>query len=91
MRALGGFIRLGGSRSLQFRVDIFNAFNTVVYTGRVTNLQLNSPTDQTVRNPQFNPDGSVIATRTRPQDAGFGAVTGAADLRSIQLQIRLGF
>jgi hypothetical protein len=84
-------IRLGGSRSLQFRVDIFNAFNTVVYTGRVNTLQLNSPTDQTVRNPQFNADGSVIATRTRPQDAGFGAVTGAADLRSIQLQIRLGF
>jgi hypothetical protein len=84
-------IRLGGSRSLQFRVDIFNAFNTVVFTGRQTQLQLNSPTDQTVRNPQFNADGSVIATRLRPQDAGFGAVTGAADLRSIQLQIRLGF
>ena len=56
-----------------------------------TQLQLNSPTDQTVRNPQIQRGWQRHPARTRPQDAGFGAVTGAADLRSIQLQIRLGF
>ena len=90
--AIARNIRLGGARQLQFRVDIFNAFNTVVFTGRQNQLQLNSPTDQTVRNPQFNADGSLNRDAGhRPQDAGFGAVNGAADLRSIQLQIRLGF
>ena len=44
--------RLEGS---QFRLDVFNALNSVIYTGRVTQLQLNSPTDQTVRNAQFKP------------------------------------
>ena len=39
-------IRLGGARQLQLRLDAFNALNTVVYNGRVTQLQLNSPTDQ---------------------------------------------
>lgn len=89
--AIARNIRLGGARQLQFRVDIFNAFNTVNITGRQTQLQLNSPTDQTIRNPQYLADGSLNPARTRPQDAGFGAATGAADLRSIQLQIRLGF
>jgi hypothetical protein len=84
-------IRLGGARLVQFRLDMYNAFNTVIYNGRVTALQLNSPTDQTVRNPQFNADGSPVATRLRPQDAGFGAVTGAQGMRTMQAQIRFQF
>ena len=36
-----------------------NAFNTVVYSGRVTTVQFNSPTDQTVRNSQYLADGSL--------------------------------
>jgi hypothetical protein len=84
-------IRLGGSRQLQFRADIFNAFDIVTITGRNTTLQMNNPVDQTIRNSQFLADGSVNPARVRPQDAGFGAATGAAALRSIQLQIRLQF
>jgi hypothetical protein len=76
---------------VQFRLDMYNAFNTVIYNGRVTALQLNSPTDQTVRNPQFNADGSPVATRLRPQDAGFGGVTGAQAMRTMQAQIRFQF
>ena len=52
--AVARTIRIRGSKDLQFRLDVFNALNTVVYTGRVTQLQLNSPTDPTVRNAQYN-------------------------------------
>ena len=52
---------------------------------------VDSPTDQTVVNPQYNPDGSLVATRVRPADAGFGAATNAFALRSMQAQIRFQF
>ena len=84
-------IRLGGARQIQLRLDAFNALNTVVYSGRVTQLQLNSPTDQTVRNPQYLPNGQVDPSRLTPRNAGFGAVTGAQAMRSIQAQIRFSF
>jgi hypothetical protein len=84
-------IRLGGGRRLDIRFDVFNAFNQVIYTGRQSTLQLNSVTDQTVRNSQFLADGTMDPNRTRPNSAGFGAVTGAATLRNIQLQVRFGF
>ena len=84
-------IRLGGARQIQLRLDAFNALNTVVYNGRVTQLQLNSPTDQTVRNAQYLPNGQVDPNRLTPRNAGFGAVTGAQAMRSIQAQIRFSF
>ena len=89
--AIARNIRLGGSRQIQLRVDIFNALNTVVYNGRVTQVQLNSPTDQTVRNPQYLADGQVDPDRLTPRNAGFGAVTGAQAMRSIQVQLRFAF
>ena len=52
-------IVLGGARQIQLRLDVFNALNTVIYSGRVTQLQLNSPTDQTVRNAQYLPNGEL--------------------------------
>ena len=82
---------LGGSRNLQFRIDLFNAFNAVVYNAFAAQLQLNSPTDQTVRNPQFNADGTLVQTRLTPQNAGFGAATGAQAMRTAQLQLRFQF
>ena len=48
-------------------------------------------TDQTVRNSQFLPDGSVDPTKLLPRNAGFGAVNGAQAMRSVQLQLRFGF
>ena len=70
---------------------MFNAFNTVIYNGVARQLQLNSPTDLTVRNPQYNADGSLVATRLKPTDAGFGAVNGAQAMRTMQAQIRFQF
>jgi hypothetical protein len=83
--------KLGGQRSAQVRVDLFNAFNTVVYNTPQSTLQLLSPTDQQVRNSQYLPDGMVDPARLKPQSAGFGAVTSARPLRSVQIQLRLQF
>jgi len=84
-------IRAGGDRRLQFRLDVFNAFNTVVINGRATQIQYNSPTDLTVRNSQYLPDGSLDPARLKPANAGFGAANGAQAMRNLQLHVRLQF
>jgi hypothetical protein len=68
-------LRLGGPKNAQFRLDVFNALNTIVIDGRQNQLQLSSPTDLTIRNPQYLADGTLNPARIRPQDAGFGAAT----------------
>ena len=89
--AIARNIRLGGARMIQLRLEAFNVFNTVVYSGRVTQMQLTSPTNQTLTNNQYLPDGSLNTTRVKPNQAGFGAVTGAQAMRSVQAQIRFQF
>ena len=89
--AIARNIRLGGNRNLQFRLDVFNVFNTVIYNDRNTTVIYRSPTDQTIANSQFLPDGSLDPNRLTPRTAGFGAATNAQPLRNLQLQIRFGF
>jgi hypothetical protein len=89
--SLARTIRLGGGRSLQLRADAFNVFNIVTFTGRQTTLQYNNPTQKTIRNAQFNDDGSLNDSRLTPRNAGFGAVTGAANMRTIRLTARFSF
>lgn len=89
--AIARNIRLGRGRQIQLRVDMFNAFDTVVITGRNTTMQLASPTDQTITNPQYQADGTLVPTRLTPRNAGFGAANNAAALRSVQAQIRFSF
>ena len=89
--AIARNFKLGGARTAQFRVEMYNAFNAVVYNARQTQLQLVSPTNQTIRNPQFLADGSVDPNRLKTTSAGFGAVTGAQALRTIQMQLRFSF
>ncbi len=84
-------VRLGGNRNLQFRLDIFNAFNTVIYNNRESNVIYRSPTDLTVVNSQYLPDGRIDPARLTPRTAGFGAATSAQPLRNMQLQLRFGF
>jgi hypothetical protein len=88
--ALARNIRLGGSRQVQLRLDAFNAFNTVVYSGRQSRVDYVSPTNQTLRNSQLK-DGQVDPDRLTPRTAGFGAVTGAQTLRNLQLTARFSF
>jgi hypothetical protein len=84
-------IRIGGGRQVQLRADVFNAFNTVVFSGRQSALQLVSPTDPRVVNNQYNADGTLNQNRLQPRNAGFGAVNAAQAMRSVQLQIRFTF
>lgn len=84
-------IRLGGARNIQLRLDMFNAFNQSAITGRNTSITFTSPTDQTAQNLPFNPDGSVIDSRSRPRGAGFGVATGYQNPRTVQAQIRFSF
>ena len=90
--AIARNIRLGGSRNVQLRVDMFNAFNTVVYNGRNTTLQLEEP-DRSDREQPAVPTrtGNLVPARLKPQNAGFGAVTGAQAMRPVQAQIRFQF
>src|SRR5262249_37802112 len=81
-------IRVGGDRRLEFRLDVFNAFNTVVINARQGQVQYNTPTDLTVRNSETLANGSLDPTRLTPRTAGFGAATGAQALRTLQLQLR---
>ncbi len=89
--AIARNIRLGGSRNLQFRLDIFNVFNTVIYNNRESNVIFRSPTDLTIVNSQYLPDGSIDPNRLTPRTAGFGAATSAQPLRNLQFQLRFQF
>jgi hypothetical protein len=90
-------IRLGGSRNLQLRVDMFNAPNAAGITNRITSLQLTSPADPvTPLNLPFDANGNVLPNRVKPNQAGFGAVGGTNPNpyqapRTIQAYIRFGF
>ena len=90
--AIARNIRLGGTRTLQLRVDMFNAFNEGRVTGRNTTLQLSSPEDPvTPLNLPFDAAGNLLPNRVRPNQAGFGAVTSYQAPRTIQAYIRFGF
>jgi hypothetical protein len=89
--AIARNLRIGGNRSAQIRVEMYNALNVVVYNARQTQLQLVSPTNQAIRNSQFLADGSVDPNRLKTTSAGFGAVTGAQPLRTVQVQLRFSF
>jgi hypothetical protein len=84
-------IRIGSSRALEFRLDMFNAFNTVVISDRQEQIQFVSPTNLTIRNSQTLPDGSIDPSRLTPRTAGFGAAQGAMAMRTMQMQIRFRF
>ena len=82
---------MGGSRQLQFRLDVFNAFNVVVINARQTQMQYNSPTDQTSGTRSTCADGSLDPARLTPSNAGFGAATGAQNMRNLQVSFRFQF
>jgi hypothetical protein len=85
-------IRVGGSRVIEVRVDVFNAFNQAGITARNTTMNLNNPSDpSTITNLPFRADGTVDDTRSRPRGAGFGVATGYQDPRTVQLQFRFSF
>ncbi len=78
--ALAKNIRLPGQKNVQFRMDVFNLFNTYNITARQSTVTYVSPTNLTVVNNQYNADGSINSTRLLPRTAGFGAATGANNI-----------
>ena len=85
-------IRLGGTRQIQFRVDMFNAPDAAIITGRNTTLSLSSPSDPvTPQNLPFDSNGNLIVARSLPRGAGFGVANAYQAPRTIQAQIRFSF
>jgi len=89
--AIAKSVKMGGNKLLQFRWDVYNVFNAVIYNNRNSNVIYRSPTDQTIVNSQYLADGTLDPTRLQPKNAGFGAATSAQPLRNSQLQIRFAF
>jgi hypothetical protein len=90
--AIARNIRLGGSRKLQLRAEMFNAPNSATITGRNATLNLSNPTDPvTVTNLPFDAAGNLIAARSLPRGAGFGVASNYQAPRSVQVQLRFSF
>jgi hypothetical protein len=85
-------IRLGGNRQVQLRVDMFNAPDSAIVTGRNSTVALTSPSDPvTATNLPFDAAGNLIAARSLPRGAGFGVANAYQAPRSVQAQIRFSF
>ncbi len=84
------FWKFRESKTFEFRADVFNTLNAAVINARSTSATFNNPTSMTLQNSQFT-NGSISSGRSQPQNAGFGAATGAANMRNIQLEVRIGF
>jgi len=86
--ALAKNIRLPGQKNIQFRMDVYNLFNTYVLNSvsgqnGSGSVSFTSPTNQsTILNNQYNADGTLNQTRLLPRNAGFGAANGASNLGS---------
>jgi hypothetical protein len=90
--AVSRTIKLGGSRSIQLRADVFNLFNQSAIIARQTAMTLTSPSDPaTITNLPYDAAGNVVAARARPNGAGFGVATDYQTPRTIQLQARFAF
>ncbi len=85
-------VRLPRGRLIQLRVEMFNAPNAAIITGRNTTMNLSSPNDPvTITNLPFDANGNLIASRSRPRDAGFGVANGYMAPRTVQAQVRFQF
>jgi len=90
--AIARTIRLGGSRTAQFRFDIFNAFNQAAIINRNRTMQMPNPSQPTtIQNLPFDANGNLIDARAHPRGAGFGVATDYQAPRTMQLQLRISF
>jgi hypothetical protein len=90
--AINRTIRIAGSKNIQVRLEMYNAPNQAIITGRSTTMNMASPTTSTVAtNLPFDASGNPIPSRTKPSGAGFGVATAYQAARSMQLLIRFAF
>ncbi len=85
--SLSRSVSFGGSREFSVRIDAFNALNSVIYSNRNASLNVASFTNRTPSNLARNASGELIPANIR----GFGAVTGVAAPRTMQLTARFRF
>ena len=76
---------------VELRADFFNLLNTSNINGRNGTAQFDNPTSMTLTNNQYTADGTVNPARLTPRNSGFGAATGAREMRNIQIQLRFQF
>ena len=84
-------IRFKGQRQVQIRLDVFNAPNSAIITGRNTTLSVASPLDPTPANLPYDANGNLVVNRSQPKNAGFGVANAYQAPRTMQLQIRFSF
>jgi hypothetical protein len=88
------FWKFQEARSFQFRADIFNTLNAAQFNASgdfSTSATFNTPAGMVLQNAEFNSSGGINSGRQLPKNAGFGAATAAAAMRSIQLEVRFAF
>lgn len=79
------FIRLGGNRRLELRLDAFNALNTTQFLTVNSTLTVRSLTDPTPTNLAYDANGNLV------NPTGFGTVSSQRPPREIQLLARFQF
>ncbi len=85
-------IRLGGARNLQLRVDMFNAPNSAIITGRASTINLTNPNNPvTITNLPYDAAGNLLPNRSLPSNAGVGVANEYQNPRRIQVQARFSF
>jgi len=87
-------IRLSGSKTVQLRFDLFNAFNQSGVTDCNTTMNLaniSAAAATTITNLPYDANGNVIPSLSLPRNAGFGVATNYQTPRSVQVQIRFSF
>ena len=90
--AIARNINLGATRKLQLRVEMFNAPNSAIITGRNATMNLSDPSNPAnATNLPFDSAGNLIPARSLPRGAGFGVANNYQTPRSVQLQIRFSF
>jgi hypothetical protein len=90
--AIARNIRLGGSKTIQLRAELYNAFDTVIITGRNTTMNIATlQTASTAVNLPYDSTGALVTGRDLPKSAGFGVANASASPRSVQVQVRFAF
>ncbi len=75
-------------RYVQIRAETYNLLNHHDYTGRSTSATFRSPTDLTLTN---LPDAVVGTGAANGGRFGFGALSGAANPRRMQVALKIYF
>jgi hypothetical protein len=78
-------IGIAHGAKFEIRLDIFNALDTVQFTGVNNTVNFRSLTDKTITNLPYDAQGNLV------QRNGFGTINGTAPPRSLQLVTRVTF